>query len=72
MNVQHEMSPHEIARTRLEGLRRQHRELDAEIGAMTASGVVCSLALGRMKRRKLALKDQIARLEDEITPDIIA
>lgn len=34
--------------------------------------MVCSLTLGRLKRQKLALKDQIARLEDELTPDIIA
>ncbi len=30
------------------------------------------MQLGRMKKQKLALKDQIARLEDELTPDIIA
>ena len=39
---------------------------------MAANGVVCSLTLGRMKKQKLALKDHIARLEDELTPDIIA
>ena len=39
---------------------------------MAVGGVVCSLTLGRMKRQKLALKDRIARLEDELTPDIIA
>ncbi|MDO5369727.1 YdcH family protein [Paracoccus sp. (in: a-proteobacteria)] len=72
MNDQHEMSHDEMARTRLDGLRRQHRELDEAIGSMAADGVVCSLTLGRMKRQKLALKDQIARLEDELTPDIIA
>ena len=72
MNAHHEMSHEEIARTRLDGLRRQHRELDEAIGAMAANGVVCSLTLGRMKKQKLALKDHIARLEDELTPDIIA
>ena len=39
---------------------------------MSAGGVLCSLTLGRLKRQKLALKDQIARLEDDLTPDIIA
>jgi len=72
MNAQHEMSHDEIARTRLEGLRREHRELDDAIREMAEGGVVCSLTLGRMKKQKLALKDQIARLEDELTPDIIA
>ena len=62
----------EIGRTQLDVLRRLHRELDQEIGAITAGGVVCSLTLGRMKREKLALKDRIARIEDAITPDIIA
>lgn len=72
MNAHHEMSHDEILRTRLEGLRRQHRELDDAIGAMAAGGVLCSFTLGRLKKEKLALKDQIARLEDELTPDIIA
>ncbi|MBB1491926.1 MULTISPECIES: YdcH family protein [unclassified Paracoccus (in: a-proteobacteria)] len=72
MNAQNEMSHDEMARTRLDGLRRQHRELDEAIMAMAVDGVVCSMTLGRMKRQKLALKDQIARLEDELTPDIIA
>ena len=61
-----------FTKTRLEGLRREHRELDEAIAAMAVGGVVCSLTLGRMKRQKLALKDRIARLEDELTPDIIA
>lgn len=72
MNPHNEMSHDEIARTRLEGLRRQHRELDEAIRDMAADGVVCSLTLGRLKKQKLLLKDQIARLEDELTPDIIA
>ncbi|WP_134726206.1 YdcH family protein [Paracoccus luteus] len=67
-----DMSPEDMARTRLAGLRRQHRELDEAIAAMAAQGSVCSMTLGRLKRTKLALKDQIARLEDELTPDIIA
>lgn len=67
-----EMSREEVGRTQLDVLRRQHRELDDAIGSMTAGGVVCSLTLGRLKREKLALRDRIARLEDEITPDIIA
>ena len=72
MNAPYEMSHDEIARVRLNGLRRQHRELDDAIGQLTSGGVVSALTLGRMKKRKLALKDQIARLEDELTPDIIA
>lgn len=72
MNAHHEMSPAEIGRTQLDALRQQHRRLDEAIAEMTAGGAVCSLTLGRMKREKLALRDRIARIEDEITPDIIA
>ena len=72
MTAHHEMSHDEIARSRLDVLRRRHRELDDSIAGMAAGGVVCSFTLGRLKKEKLALKDQIARLEDEITPDIIA
>ena len=72
MNAHHEMSHDEIARSRLDVLRRRHREMDDAIADMAAGGVVCSFTLGRLKKEKLALKDQIARLQDEITPDIIA
>lgn len=72
MNVPAEMSSVEIGRTQLAALRREHRELDDAIRSMAEGGVICSLTLGRMKRQKLALKDRIARLEDQITPDIIA
>ena len=72
MTISQEMSPEDIARARLAALRRQHRELDEQITAMSAGGVLCSLTLGRLKRQKLALKDQIARIEDDLTPDIIA
>ena len=66
------MSHTEVLRVTLEIKRREHRDLDAAIHALheTARGDV--LTLQRLKRQKLALKDQIARIEDELTPDIIA
>ena len=72
MISQHEMSHEEIIRTKLEVLRREHRDLDEAISALAAQSMTSSLTLQRLKRRKLMLKDRIARLEDEITPDIIA
>ncbi len=72
MNAQHEMSPDEIARARLEVLRREHRDLDEAIGALAAQALTASLTLQRLKKQKLVLKDKIARLEDQLTPDIIA
>ena len=59
-------------RKRLAGLRIEHRDLDAAIGALTAAGGKDQLQIARLKKRKLRLKDQIAQIEDYLTPDIIA
>ena len=56
----------------LETLRLEHRRIDTEIKAMIETGVSDMLKIGRMKKVKLALKDKIAYLENQITPDIIA
>ena len=72
MNTPHELNHEEIVRARLEVLRREHRDLDEAIVALTATSMNSALTLQRLKKQKLALKDRIARLEDELTPDIIA
>lgn len=72
MNVHHEMSHEEISRARLAALRCEHRDLDEAIAALASQQLTSSLALQRLKKQKLVLKDRIARLEDELTPDIIA
>ncbi len=72
MTSQHEMSPTEIAHAQLEVLKREHRDLDEAITALAQQTITASLTLQRLKKQKLALKDRIARLEDELTPDIIA
>lgn len=63
-------------RKRLELLRTEHRDLDAAIAALTdageRTGFVDQLQIARLKKRKLRLKDQIAIIEDELLPDIIA
>jgi len=53
-------------------LRVEHRRLDEEIERMRESGNCDQLELARMKKRKLALKDEIQQLADRIIPDIIA
>ncbi|MCA1654666.1 MAG: YdcH family protein [Sphingomicrobium sp.] len=53
-------------------LKAEHRRLDAEIEVMRGAGNCDPLALARMKKRKLGLKDQIQQLEDQIIPDILA
>jgi hypothetical protein len=57
---------------RLADLRAEHRRLDAELAALREAGSADQMELARMKKRKLRLKDEIARLADDIVPDIIA
>lgn len=72
MNAPHELNHEQVLRVKLEVLRREHRDLDEAIAAMAERGIADQLAMVRLKKRKLSLKDQIARIEDELTPDIIA
>ncbi len=72
MNAPSELSHEEVLRVKLEVLRREHRDLDEAITALQARGTADQLTTVRLKKRKLALKDQIARIQDELTPDIIA
>ena len=46
--------------------------LNTAIGAMAEQGVKDQLQIMRLKKRKLQLKDQIARVEDALLPEIIA
>ena len=53
-------------------LEVEHRDLDDVILSVTQQGDFDQLKLSRLKRRKLALKDQIAALRNSLIPDIIA
>lgn len=53
-------------------LRAEHRQLDDEIIALEASGAADQLLIRRLKKKKLGLKDQITKIEDQLLPDIIA
>lgn len=66
------MSREEAVRVKLEALLAEHRRLDEEVDTLSARGLTPSLELQRLKKRRLALKDQIAALRDRVTPDIIA
>ncbi len=59
-------------RHKLTQLRQEHRDLDEAIIALEAAAERDQLRLTRLKKRKLALKDKIVRLEDQLLPDIIA
>ena len=60
------------AAAEIETLRQEHRDLDAAIAALQAVGSPDQLQIQRLKKRKLVLRDRISRLEDLVTPDIIA
>ena len=57
---------------RIIALQQEHRDLDDAIAAIVDKGVYDQLLLRRMKKRKLALRDLIGRLEALLVPDIIA
>ena len=59
-------------RDRVALLREEHADLDASIEALGRMPVPDQLTIARLKRKKLALRDEITRLEDRILPDIIA
>jgi hypothetical protein len=59
-------------RTKLAQLTQEHGDLDAAIAAIAESATRDQLQLTRLKKRKLQLKDQIARIEDALLPDITA
>ena len=61
-----------VLRVELEVFRQQHRDLDEAIRAMQDRGTADPLTMQRLKKQKLRLKDLIARIEDRLTPDIIA
>lgn len=56
----------------LQALRLEHGDLDASIEALQANPYVDQLQLKRLKKRKLLLKDAIARLESKLIPDLNA
>ena len=53
-------------------LRQEHQDLDASIYALEQQPLPDQLLIMRLKRKKLAVRDQIVLLEDQLTPDIIA
>ncbi|MEW6437745.1 MAG: DUF465 domain-containing protein [Pseudomonadota bacterium] len=59
-------------RAELERLRQEHRDLDSAIEALAEIAASDQLQIQRLKKRKLVLRDKIDRIEDTLTPDIIA
>ena len=59
-------------RRRLASLKVEHRDVDAAVEALAAQPRPDMLQVARLKKKKLHLRDEIARIEDVILPDIIA
>ncbi|MBR9824440.1 MAG: DUF465 domain-containing protein [Alphaproteobacteria bacterium] len=59
-------------RARLDALHEAHQALNTEVDALSENGVVDQLKIARLKKEKLRLKDEIQKVSDQITPDIIA
>jgi|TARA_B110000027_G_C15981575_1_gene238968 hypothetical protein len=71
MQAGSQLNHNEVLAIELEVLRQEHRDLDLAISELVGKGID-QLVVKRLKKKKLLLKDQIARFEDELTPDIIA
>jgi len=59
-------------KARLAVLRVEHQDMSAAVEALEFAPRADQIQVARLKKRKLALRDEIARLEDRLTPDIIA
>ncbi|MEM8987158.1 MAG: DUF465 domain-containing protein [Pseudomonadota bacterium] len=57
---------------KLEALKHEHQDLDAAIVSLQETAPYDQLTLMRLKKRKLSIKDEITKLQDDVTPDIIA
>ena len=66
------MDDDEVIRERLLELRIEHRDLDDVIAHLAENPFVDQVQMRRLKKRKLQLKDQIARLESMLIPDLNA
>ncbi len=72
MDDESEVDENETTRGELNRLRQEHQDLDAAVLALQAMAMPDQLRIARMKKRKLVLRDQIAKLENRLTPDLIA
>ncbi len=74
MNAYNDVSlkTEEVLQIELEVLKQEHRDLDQAVMALEERNIRDQLTIQRLKKKKLALKDKIAVIEDRLTPDIIA
>ncbi len=66
------MTDRDMVEKQLAKLRKEHRQLDETIQGLATNSPYDPIELQRLKKRKLQLKDEIARLDSALLPDIIA
>ncbi|MBB5746408.1 YdcH family protein [Brevundimonas variabilis] len=67
------LTDEEIAlQAQLKLLRVEHADLEASIEALSHMPIPDQLLIARLKRKKLVLRDEIVKVEDQLLPDIIA
>ncbi len=59
-------------RSKLASIRLEHLDLDAAVAALEGQTRPDQIQIARLKKKKLRLRDEIVRLEDQLTADIIA
>ena len=64
--------PNETLVLKLMELKIEHRDLDEVIKRLIQAGPVDQLLVSRLKKRKLQLKDVIAKIESRLIPDLEA
>ncbi len=66
------MDDQQAIRIKIEELKATHRDLDDAIARVAESPLFDQVTLQRLKKRKLAVRDQLGRMENKLIPDIIA
>ncbi|HEX9568872.1 MAG TPA: YdcH family protein [Rhodospirillales bacterium] len=66
------MDETEALKKKLSELKKEHRRLDGKIARLADARPFNQLEIQRLKKRKLALKDRIIKIENDLLPDIIA
>jgi len=66
------MEEEEELREKLVELKSEHQDLNDVIDRLSRAQPIDFLQIQRLKKRKLALKDSIQRIESNLLPDIIA
>ena len=66
------MNEEDALKKKLDLLKDEHRELDTMIEDLLRETIVNQLAVQRLKKKKLLVRDHIARINSQLLPDIIA